>query len=214
MDNLDGVEHNFDGHIYENIRSRDDMNESRFRRNSGDMCGDVLIDEGYRMPRVLDSFKYKPKLILPHYGGSVKENVEHYSVKISVYVNNYNIDLRQERINVFKCILSNEALDLFLSLSYEKQGDIESLRGVFINYFEPRKHRFLRLAEFLKYSKGIDERMPSYYLRLCRYAQRYDIDTEILKAVFVVGLPLEFQQHIALQGVSDLEEIYETGLQF
>ena len=155
-----------------------------------------------------------PKLDMPRYDGNKKSNPKHYFFKVAAFFAEYGIRNPNERIRLLSHSLENEALDLFLSLGREQQGDLSMLEEIFIAHFQPQKHSILGMGEFLQTKKGNSETVSEFCLRLRTHAEQHGIPSSVVKAIFIQGLPSSFQKHIALKDVDTLEEIFRESIVF
>ena len=68
------------------------------------------------------------------------------------------------------------------------------------------------MSEFLKIRKGTSETMSEFYLRLRKSASKEKISEEVLQAVFLQGVPSEYQRHLALKDLRNLDEMVDACL--
>ena len=155
-----------------------------------------------------------PKLDMPRYDGNKKSNPKHYFFKVAAFFAEYGIRNPNERIRLLSHSLENEALDLFLSLGREQQGDLSVLEEIFVAHFQPQKHSILGMGEFLQAKKGNTETVSEFCLRLRTHAEQHNIPSSVVKAIFIQGLPGAFQKHIALKDVDTLEDIFRESIIF
>ena len=134
-------------------------------------------------------------------------------MKMITFFQGYELDRTEDKIRAFLGSLEGEALDLYLTLDYEKQGDVKYLRDIFETHFKPAKHRIIGMSEFLKIRKGTSETMSEFYLRLRKSATKEKISEEVLQAVFLQGVPSEYQRHLALKDLRNLDEMVDACLE-
>ena len=79
-----------------------------------------------------------------------KGDSKHFFVKLSNYMETYGIDGGGETVRLLKSCLESAALDLFLSLSYREQSNLESLGQIFQNHFRPLSHKIVETENLMK----------------------------------------------------------------
>ena len=137
-------------------------------------------------------------MILAKFSGGKGADPKHYFLKMNAFLDTYCISKIDKIINVFLDSLEDDALDLYLSLETDKKADLIYLEHIFSIHFKPKKHDILGQSDMLKMSKRLDESISEYYLRLSKEAREFSVGLDMLKAIFVQGLPVDYQKHIAL----------------
>ena len=66
----------------------------------------------------------------------------------------------------------------------------------------------------MKTSKRLDESSSEYYLGLCKKAREFSVGSDVLKAIFVQGLPTDYKKHIVLRRVNLLDDILKASFEF
>lgn len=153
---------------------------------------------------------YRHEMDLPKYSGKEEENLTHYFIKLQLFMRAYNINSNEDIIATFIESLEGEAMDLYLSFDISKRGDISYLEHRFKDYFKPTKHWLVEMLELLKITKGHDESMSEFILKIRQKSVSSRFSIDLLKAVFVQGIPFEYQQHLALQNLQDLKEMFKA----
>ena len=154
----------------------------------------------------------KHKMDLPRFSGAKGSDPRHYFLKMSAFLTGMDIGKGEERIRVFLQSLEGEALDLYLTLNLGQQSDLDFLKETFCTHFRPKKHAVLGVGEVLRLRKTSEETISEFYLRLRKKADEFHVGKEVLAAVFVQGLPVEYQKHIASQGVMNIEDMVQVNL--
>ena len=106
---------------------------------------------------------------IPRFSGKDMDP-RHYFIKMTAFLQYYNINSDREKYNVFIDSLEGEALDLYLTLEGSQKYDLEHLEEVFSNHFRPKRHHFLETSEMLRMKKRNEETVSEYYLRLRKKA--------------------------------------------
>ena len=109
------------------------------------------------------------KMQLPRFSGVEGEDPRHYFLKMTAFLEAYDIDQNAERVRVFLDSLQGPAMDLYVSLSWEEQSDIAFLHRVFLEHFKPRKHAILEASEILNAKKKPSESISNFLLRLKKW---------------------------------------------
>ena len=63
------------------------------------------------------------KIDLPKFSGKRGEDPNHYLMKMVTFCQGYEINSSEDRIRAFLGSLEGEALDLYLTIELDKQGD-------------------------------------------------------------------------------------------
>ena len=92
-----------------------------------------------------------------------KSEPKHFFVKLFNYLENYEIEEEEEKIRVLKSCLEGAALDLYLALPQEEQGDTAILENIFQNHFKPKGHDVVETEAFLKLKKGSNQTISEFY---------------------------------------------------
>ena len=103
----------------------------------------------FKAPSHTSGMKLRP----PTFDG--KKDPKHFFVKLFNYLENYKIEEEEEKIRVLKSCLEGAALDLYLALPQEEQGDITILENIFQNHFKPKGHDVVETEAFLKLKRGL-----------------------------------------------------------
>lgn len=133
---------------------------------------------------------------------------------MTAFLETNDISSARARIRVFLESLEKDALDLYLSIDTDKKADLSYLEQVFSIHFKPKKHMILGMSEILKSGKGLEESISEYYLRLRKKASEFSVGTEMLTAIFIQGMPVSYQKHIALKGVTSLDDVLNASREF
>ena len=75
-----------------------------------------------------------------------------------------------------KSCLSNEALDLYLSLSAGEQADIQALEKRFKQHFKPVRHDLIETERFLKIRKEKEQSVSNFYTKIKRKGLELKVD--------------------------------------
>ena len=122
-----------------------------------------------------------------------KGDPKHFFVKLTNYLETYRIVGTSETVRVLKSCLEGSALDLFLSLSFRDQYDLELLKETFQNHFQPLSHTIVETETFMKIKKKVNERVSEFYAALKKKADELSIEESLLKITFISGLEKEAQ---------------------
>ena len=151
---------------------------------------------------------------MPNFNGREGEDPKHYFIKIRAFLEAHYLESDEDKIKVFLSSLSGQALELYLTVDLDKQGDVNYLDNIFRRHFQPSKHWIIGMSQFLKMKMEINESMSNFVFRVKKMANEYGFGEELIKAVFIQGLPLKFLKHIAVKGVSELDDIVKVSLDF
>ena len=162
----------------------------------------------FKAPSHTSGMKLRP----PTFDG--KNDPKHFFVKLFNYLENYKIEEEEEKIRVLKSCLEGAALDLYLALPQEEQGDIAILENIFQNHFKPKGHDVVETEAFLKLKKGPNQTISEFYTLIRKKAKELLIQEAIVRITFIQGLPAEFQKHCVLQGAITLTEFFEKAKEF
>ena len=154
------------------------------------------------------SVRIKP----PTFRGS--EDPAHFFIKLSNFIDLNKISKEKDKCAVLKSCLSDEALDLFLSLTEEEQTDMLALERIFKQYFKPVGHDVVETERFLKTKKGKEQSISTYYAQVRKKGKELNIDPAIVRQAFCQGLDTNTLKHCALKEAVTIEDYHKAALQF
>ena len=137
------------------------------------------------------------RIKLPSFGGQGEPT--HFFVKLQNFIEINKIKKEAEKLAVLKSCLSGEALDIFLSLSGDKQRDLEALEKIFKQHFKPVKHDIIETEAFLKTRKDKEQSVLNFYTKIKKKGLELLMDPALVKQAFCQGLDKETQKHCALK---------------
>ena len=109
-----------------------------------------------------------------------------------------------EKIRVLKSCLEGPALDLYLALPYDEQGDLTMLEKTFLQHFRPVNHTVVETEAFVKMRKGAKQTVSEFYTALRKKANKLLIKESIVRITFMQGLDRDYQKHCVLQKANTL----------
>ena len=167
--------------------------------------------------RPADVIRSRPilhRMDLPKFKGR-PEDPKHYFLKLTTFLNAHNIVDSNDIISIFLESLEGEALELYLTLDEYKQANLDSLMNIFNIHFRPRKHEIIGLADLLQTKKQSEETISEFHLRLRQKSGDIGgVDNNMTKAVFIQGLPTNYQKHIAFKRAHTADQVYEAALEY
>ena len=186
--------------------------------------GDAPPDVDGGMKRLLEvlgastfgSTKERPSNMVrikpPAFDGTV--DPRHFFVKLDNYFQSCRVVKEDAKVRVLKQCLEGTALDLFLSLDEDTQGDMFLLEKIFKQHFKPLGHEILETQEFMKFEMIQKQSVSEFWMQVQKKANELHIAEEMTKAVFLNGLPADYQRHIVLQKANTMEDILDAALEF
>ena len=204
------------GNIYENVYQGSveaPNDEAETTKNSAWKKGLKYVLENLESP-LEKGYKWNTGYKLPTFSGDDSEEVTHYFVKFRVYLIENEISAENDIIRKLTLSLSGKALELYLTLPKEILSNLKDLERLFKQHFSPPEHEFLELRNFLRIQKSTDESISQYFLRLTKIACERGISDDVVRAVIINGLPMQYLKHVAMQKANTLSEIKVASAEF
>ena len=124
------------------------------------------------------SVRIKP----PSFKGS--EDPAHFFVKLNNFVEINKIKKEEEKSAILKSCLSDEALDLFLSLPADEQADIQALEKIFKQHFKPVKRALIETERFLRTKKEKGQSVSTFYAKIKKQGLDLLMDPVLIRQAF------------------------------
>ena len=156
---------------------------------------DGLVSGNLKGARTKDQNQSSVRIKPPTFRGS--EDPAHFFVKLSNFIEINKIKKEEDKCAVLKSCLSDEALDLFLSLPADEQADIQALEKIFKQHFKPVKHELIEMEKFLKMKKRNEQSVSNFYTQIRRKGLELKVDPALIKQAFCQGLSRDIQKHCA-----------------
>lgn len=153
-------------------------------------------------------------LKLPSFDGNKDIDPRHFFVKIRNYFEFYRIHRPDTRNQVLIQALNDKALDLFLTLGEEIQTNLDKLESIFVHHFRPIKHIISETQDFLCRKKSCVQSVSQFLLEIRKRGKEIEVSDDLIRVVFLLGLPSCFQEHIALRKANNMDKIIDAAIEF
>ena len=124
---------------------------------------DGLVSGNLKGARTKEQNQSSVRIKPPTFRGS--EDPAHFFIKLSNFIDLNKISREKDKCAVLKSCLSDEALDLFLSLTEDEQTDMLALEKIFMQHFKPVKHDLIETERFLKTKKEKGQSVSAFYAK-------------------------------------------------
>ena len=89
-------------------------------------------------------------------------------IKLRNFLEMYGIEAEKEKIMILKSCLEGKALDFYLTLAENEQGNLAVLDEKLQDHFSPKNHNIIEMEKFMKMKKNGNQSVSEFYIYALR----------------------------------------------